>query len=175
MNNPPDFWRPDYPFQIACVQAPPPPRKNRRRDVCGEGVTVHRPFSDGWSISSSSGKTANKKIPVSSVFHDSEGLYRTTVCCCLVRRPHYSARIMRFGPRGPSEFATEMPWPRLRGKTIWVTISFTVNSFLPYLRLTVKIFQFLRLSTKFLALLRLSVNPIETLLITLYKCQLLDF
>ena len=36
--------------------------------------------------------------------------------------------------------------------------------FLPYLRLTVKIFQFLRLSTKFLAVLRLSVNPIETLL-----------
>ena len=47
---------------------------------------------------------------------------------------------------------------------------FTVNSFLPYLRLTVKIFQFLRLSTKFLAVLRLSVNPIETLLrnITLF-------
>ena len=44
------------------------------------------------------------------------------------------------------------------------TISFTVNSFLPYLRLMVKIFQFLRLSTKFLAVLRLSVNPIETLL-----------
>ena len=37
-------------------------------------------------------------------------------------------------------------------------------TFLPYLRLTVKIFQFLRLSTKFLAVLRLSVNPIETLL-----------
>ena len=33
---------------------------------------------------------------------------------------------------------------------------------LPYLRLTVKIFQFLRLPTKFLAVLRLSVNPIET-------------
>ena len=42
-------------------------------------------------------------------------------------------------------------------------MSFTVNSFLPYLRLTVKIFQFLRLSTKFFAVLRLSVNPIETL------------
>ena len=40
---------------------------------------------------------------------------------------------------------------------------FTVNSFLPYLRLTVKIFQFLRLSTKFLAVLRISVNPIKTL------------
>ena len=50
-----------------------------------------------------------------------------------------------------SEFSTE-------------TLSFTVDSFLPYLRLTVKIFQFLRLSAKFLAVLRLSVNPIETLL-----------
>ena len=45
-----------------------------------------------------------------------------------------------------------------------MTISFTVTSFLPYLRLTVKIFQFLRLSAKFLAVLRLSVNPIETLI-----------
>ena len=60
---------------------------------------------------------ANNKIPVSSVFNDSEGLYKTTACRCLVRRPHYSARLMRFGSRGPSEFATEMPWPRFRGKT----------------------------------------------------------
>ena len=45
-------------------------------------------------------------------------------------------------------------------------MSFTVNSFLPYLRLTVKIFQLLRLSTKFLAVLRLSVNPIKTLYFT---------
>ena len=49
------------------------------------------------------------------------------------------------------------------------TISFTVNSFLPYLRLTVKSFQFLRLSTKFLAVLRLSINPIETLIENLKK------
>ena len=40
---------------------------------------------------------------MSSVFNDSEGLYRTTVCRCLVRRPHYSARLMSFGSRGPSE------------------------------------------------------------------------
>ena len=44
-----------------------------------------------------------------------------------------------------------------------------IQSFLPYLRLTVKIFQFLRLSTKFWAVLRLSVNPIETLVIGLVK------
>ena len=56
--------------------------------------------------SSSSEKRANKKIPVSSVFNDSEGLYGTTVCRCLVRRPNYSARLMRFGSSNPSEFAT---------------------------------------------------------------------
>ena len=83
--------------------------------VCGEDATRHRLVSDGWSISSYSVKKANNKIPVSSVFNDSEGLYGTTVCRCLVRRPHYSARLMRFGSRGPSEFATEMPWPRLLG------------------------------------------------------------
>ena len=53
-------------------------------------------------------KTANNKIPVSSVFNDSEGPYRKTVCRCLVRRPHYSARLMRFGSRGPSEFFSQI-------------------------------------------------------------------
>ena len=114
MNNPPDFWRRDYPFQIACVQPPPPLRKNRRRGVCGEDATVHRLVSDGWSISSSGVKTANNKISVSIVFNDSEGLYGMTVCRCFVRRPHYSARQMSFEWRGPSEFDTEMSWPRLR-------------------------------------------------------------
>ena len=33
----------------------------------------------------------------------SEGLYRTTLCRCLVHRPHYSARLMLFGSCGPSE------------------------------------------------------------------------
>ena len=108
MNNPPDFWRRDYPFQIACVQPPPPLRKNRRRSVCGEDATVHRLVSDGWSNSSYSVKTANNKIPASSVFNDSEGLYETIVCRCLVRRPHYSVRLMRLGSRGPSEFANEI-------------------------------------------------------------------
>jgi len=54
-------------------------------------------------------------------------------------------------------------------KQIWGTISFTVNSFLPYLLLTVKIVLFLRLSTKFSAVLRLSVNPIETLLMEAWE------
>ena len=46
---------------------------------------------------------ANDKIPVSSVFNDSEGLYRKTVYRCVVHRPHSSARLMSFGSRGPSE------------------------------------------------------------------------
>ena len=92
------------------VQPPPPPKKNRRRGVCGEGATVNRLVSDGGSISSYSVKTANIKIPVFSVFNASEGLYGTTVCRCLVRRAHFNARLMRFGSRGPNEFATEMPW-----------------------------------------------------------------
>ena len=45
-----------------------------------------------------------KSDPVSSVFNDSNGQYRTTVCRWLVRRPHYSARLKRFGSRGPSVF-----------------------------------------------------------------------
>ena len=46
---------------------------------------------------------------------------------------------------------------------------FTVNFFLPYLRLTVKIFNFYGYRLNFLAVLRLSVNPIKTLC-----CMLLD-
>ena len=53
--------------------------------------------------------------------------------------------------------------------------SFTVNSFLLYLRLTVKIFQFLRLSTKFLAVVRLSVNPIGTLTEYFTECPRLRY
>ena len=63
-----------------------------------------------------------------------------------------------------SEFSTFLKSSKSRG-----TISSTVNSFLPYLRLTVKGFQFLRLSTKFLAVLRLSVTPIETLVTGLLR------
>ena len=45
---------------------------------------------------------------MSSVFNDSEGLYRTTACLCLIRRPHSSARLMRFGSRGPSDFSSQI-------------------------------------------------------------------
>ena len=36
--------------------------------------------------------TVNDKIPLSTVFIDSEGLYGTNVCRCLVRRPHSISR-----------------------------------------------------------------------------------
>ena len=70
----------------------------------GKGATVHRLVSDGQSISSSSVKTANNKVPVSSFCNDSKGLYRMTVGRCLVCRPHYSSRQMRFGSRVPANF-----------------------------------------------------------------------
>ena len=35
-------------------------------------------------------------------------MYRTTVCRCLVRRPHYSARLMRFRSRGTNEFFSQI-------------------------------------------------------------------
>ena len=86
----------DYPFQIACVRPPTPLRKNRRRGVCREeGDRIEASLRR--IISSSSVKTASNKIPVSSVFNDSEGLYGTTVSGCLVHKPHYFARLMRFG------------------------------------------------------------------------------
>ena len=90
----------DYPFQRSCEQPPPPLGKNRRKGVCGRG-------GDCTHISSSCVKTANKKISVSSVFNESEGLSTTTVCLCLVHRPHYSARLMRFGSRNPSELFSQ--------------------------------------------------------------------
>ena len=80
--------------------------KSRRRGVCGGGGDCTQASPKRMIHSSSSEKRANKKIPVSSVFNDSEGLYGTTVCRCLVRRPNYSARLMRFGSSNPSEFAT---------------------------------------------------------------------
>ena len=87
MNNPPDFWRRDYPLQIACVQPPPPPRKNRRMGVFGKGATVHRLVSDGWSISSSSVKTANNKIPVSSAKDCNERLSAVALSIgCIIPR-----------------------------------------------------------------------------------------
>ena len=117
----------DYPFQIAFVQPPSPLRKNRRRGVCGGGGRLNRPVhglvSDGQSISSSSVKTANNKMPVSSVFNDSEGLYRTTVSVAL--------SVILIIPRGKCvsghvservfflRYATEIPRPRLRGKTTY--------------------------------------------------------
>ena len=64
----------------------------------GEGATAHRLVLDGQSISSSSVQSVNNKMPVSSVFNDSEGLYRTTVCLGHVSERFFFLR-----------YATEMP------------------------------------------------------------------
>ena len=109
MNNPPDFihqfwrtvWRSIIHFREPVYSHPLPSEKNRRKGVCGTGGDCTQASQ---SVSSSSVKTANNKILVSSVFNDGEGLYGTTFCRCLVRRPHYSARLLRFGSRGLSEF-----------------------------------------------------------------------
>ena len=78
-----------------CTIAPSPQKKSEKGCLWGRGRLC---------ISSSSLKTANNKIPLSSVFNDSEGLYRKTVCRCLVLTPHYSAQLMRFRSRGLSRF-----------------------------------------------------------------------
>ena len=89
----------------------------------GEGASAHRLVSDGWSISSSSVKTANNKIPVSSVFNDSERLYRTTqspvalsVGLIVPRGKWVSGHVVRasFFPDTPPKC---LNWTRLRGKT----------------------------------------------------------
>ena len=56
-------------------------------------------------------------MPVSSVFNDSEGLYRTTVC--LVRKPHYSARQMRFGSRVRAIFFSQIRHRNALTKIAW--------------------------------------------------------
>ena len=112
MNNPPDFirhfWRTVWRWIIRCTAAPSPQKKSEKGCLWGRGTTVHGLVSDGQSISSSSVKTANNKMPVSTVLNDSEGLYRTTVCRCLLCRPHYSARQMRFGSRVRGVFFSQI-------------------------------------------------------------------
>ena len=56
---------------------------------------------------------------MSSVFNDSEGLYRTTVCRCLVRRPYYSARLMLFVSHGPSEFFSQIRHRNALSEIAW--------------------------------------------------------
>ena len=48
-----------------------------------------------------------------------EGLYRTTDCRCLVPSPYYSARLMRFRSRGPSEFFSQIRHRNALTETAW--------------------------------------------------------
>ena len=67
-----------------CTAAPSPQKK------IGQGVSFRGVCWGGGDCAQArltSLKTANNEIPVSSVFNDSEGLYRNkTVCRCLVHR-----------------------------------------------------------------------------------------
>ena len=57
---------------------------------------------------------------MSSVFIDNKGLYRKTVqSAVLVHRPHYSARLMRFGSRGPSKFFSQLRHPNAFTEIEW--------------------------------------------------------
>ena len=42
-----------------------------------------------------------------------------TIADCLVRRPHYSARLIRFGSRGPSEFSSQIRHPITLTEKAW--------------------------------------------------------
>ena len=79
-----------------CTAAPSLQKEEGRRSVC----------RGGGDCTQASVITATVKQFPCPVFliNDSEGPYRTTVCRCLVGTPHYSARLMCFGSRGPSEF-----------------------------------------------------------------------
>ena len=82
-----------------------PSAKSRKGCLWGKGRLY-----TGWSQTDNPflalmwKRPITKSDPVSSVFNDSNGQYRATVCRWLVRRPHYSARLKRFGSRGPSVF-----------------------------------------------------------------------
>ena len=83
-----------------CTAAPSLQKEEGRRSVC----------RGGGDCTQASVKTATVKQFPCPVFliNDSEGPYRTTVCRCLVGRPHYSARLICFGSRGPSEFFSQI-------------------------------------------------------------------
>ena len=90
----------DYPFQRSCEQPPPSLRKKSEKGCLWERGLLYIHF---YLLC----ETTNNKISVSSVFNEREGLSTTTVCRCLVHRPHYPARLMRFGSRNPSEFFSQ--------------------------------------------------------------------
>ena len=116
-NNPSDFvrlfirqflwtvWRWIIRFREPVYSRHLPSAKSRKGCLWGRGRLY-----TGWSQTDNPflalvwKRPITKSDPVSSVFNDSNGQYRTTVCRWLVRRPHYSARLKCFGSRGPSVF-----------------------------------------------------------------------
>ena len=75
---------------------------DRTRGVCGGRGRLYTGLSqmDNPFLALVWKRPIKKFDTVSSVFNHSEGLYRTTVYRCLVRRPHYSARLVHFVSRG---------------------------------------------------------------------------
>ena len=75
---------------------------------------------EGASAHSSSVKTANNKIPVSSVFNDSERLYRTTQSPVALSVGLIVPRgYMSFGSRGPSEFLSQIRHRKALNEIAW--------------------------------------------------------
>ena len=111
-----DSLKMDYPFQIVCVQPPPPLRKKSEKGCplgvsVGEGATVHRlALVWKWPIT---------KFPCPVFLMIAKDC--TELCLplpCPSHRPHYSARLMRFGSRGPSEF-----FPQIRHRNAFTEIA----------------------------------------------------
>ena len=101
-----DSLKLDYPFQIACVQPPPPFRKKkkRKRGVWGGGgdwtqASVWRMIhflALVW-------KRPTTKFPCTVfLMIQKDCTERLSAVTCPYYRPHYSARLMYSGSRGPS-------------------------------------------------------------------------
>ena len=97
----------DYPFQIACVQPSPPLRKKRKKGcLWGRGICTQASLIQIIHFLALLWKWPTTKFPFqgSSVFNDTERTVQNDCQPWLVRRPHYSARLIHSGSRGPGEF-----------------------------------------------------------------------
>ena len=112
----------DYPFQIAFVHSPPPLRKNRRRGVCGAGSTMHRPCqsqTDNPFLALVWKRLVTKFRCSEFLMIAKDWTERLSAFALSMHRPHYSARLMRFGSRGPSEFFSQIHHRNAFTETAW--------------------------------------------------------
>ena len=102
-----DSLKMDYPFQIACVQPPPPLRKKRKRGVCeGGGDCTQTSLRRMIHFLALVWKRPTTKFPCPVFLMIQERTVQNDWLPWLVRGPHYSARLMYSGSRGP-RFAWE--------------------------------------------------------------------